>query len=316
MTEVSPLAAHAKIEPVTHRLVNFGISYAAAQPALYTYEFDEAGWLLTRRRFELPHAYANHDFGLTPRDCVFSMSPLLMEFDRLGAGASVLESLRWTPDLGSMLLLAPRANGGERIEIPIPAAYCLHFINCFEQDECLMVDVVELDEPIYPQYRPIPDLFASVPRGRPVRYIVDLAARAVRERIFLVAYDRAPDFPSLDPQLHGAAYDDFWMLGISHTGASGRKFFDELVHASWNRAAADDVYRLPAGEYFGGEPVFAANPDDQQQAVIIVQHHAPAEMRGGFLLFDASAVHAGPISRIPLRQRLHPGFHATFVLHP
>jgi all-trans-8'-apo-beta-carotenal 15,15'-oxygenase len=312
LNEVSPFAAHAKIEPATQRLVNFGISYAAAQPALYTYEFDDTGCLLARRRFELPHAYSNHDFGLTPRYSVFYLSPLLMDFARLREGASVLESLYWAPELGSRLLLAPRANGSESIEIPIPAAYCLHLINCFEQDDRLMVDVVELDEPIYPQYQPMPDLFASAIRGRPVRYVVDLAAGAVRERVCLVAYDRAPDFPSLDPQLHGAAYDDFWMLGISHAAVNGRKSFDELVHASWSRAAADDVYRLPAGEYFGGEPVFAANPYDQEQAVIIVQHHTPAEMSSGFLLFAANAVHAGPIARIPLKQRLHPGFHACF----
>ena len=51
------------------------------------------------------------------------------------------------------------------------------------------------------------------------------------------------------------------------------------------------------------------DPDD---AVVIVQRHQPAIGSTSFLLFDAFAVRNGPVAILPLRNRLHAGFHASF----
>jgi carotenoid cleavage dioxygenase-like enzyme len=188
----------------------------------------------------------------------------------------------------------------------------LHFINCFEDDDRLMIDVLELDEPIYREYQPIPDLFGTVPAGRPVRLVVDTESKKLIDRIEL-NYDRSPDFPSINNALVGEPYDDFWMTGISESGRSGRKFFNELAHGSWKKGAVDDVYRVPAGEYLGGEPVYVGNGEE---GVVLVQHFMPVSDRAEYLLFDSAAVRNGPIARLPLRHRAHPGFHATFHKAP
>ena len=171
-----------------------------------------------------------------------------------------------------------------------------------------MIDVIELDEPVYREYQPIPDLFATVSAGRPVRFVVDVDSKKLVERIEL-DYERSPDFPSIDAALVGLAYDDFWMLGISDCGQSGRKFFNELAHGSWKDNSVDDIYRAPAGEYLGGEPVHVGNGDE---GVVLVQHFMPASNAAEYLIFDSSAVRNGPIARLPLRHAVHPGFHATF----
>ena len=102
------------------------------------------------------------------------------------------------------------------------------------------------------------------------------------------------------------------MLGIQQSGRPGRKFFDELAHGSWKGGAVSDIFRLPAGEYLGGEPVVITNPTDPGEAIVIVQHLQPATDSAAFLIFDAFAVKSGPIARLPLRNALHPGFHASF----
>ena len=58
LNELSPFAAHAKIDAATGHMFNFGISYSAVQPSLYVYEFDSTGDLLARRRhlLEFPHS--------------------------------------------------------------------------------------------------------------------------------------------------------------------------------------------------------------------------------------------------------------------
>src|SRR5262249_17748701 len=107
---------------------------------------------------------------------------------------------------------------------------------------------------------------------------------------------------------------DFWFLGISKTGSAGRKFFDQLAHGSWDNGAVSDLFQLSPGEYLGGEPVFVGNPKNPDQAVVIVEHLDTASDQAAFLLFHAFAVRKGPIARLPLRHRLHPGFHSSFYL--
>ena len=317
LNDVSPFAAHPKFDPATGHLINFGISYAAKQPMLHVYEFDEGGSLVRRSRHpvELPHS--NHDFGLAARHCVFFLSPLLMDFDRFWReGVSVMESLRWEPERGSRILVVPReAKAGQAFTIPAGQGYCLHLINCFEEGPLLTMDILELEAPVYAEYQPIPDLFQTVRPCRPVRYRIDLESRKLAERLPM-DYDRTPDFPAIDPCLVSRGYTDFWMLGISASGAPGRKFFDQLAHGSWRKGDVRDLYQTPAGEYLGGEPIYAANPNARGEGVVIVEHLKARNDESAFLLFDAFAIKRGPIARLPLRHRIHPGFHASWSATP
>jgi len=175
----------------------------------------------------------------------------------------------------------------------------------------LTVDTLELEAPVYPEYQPIPDLFSTVSPGRPVRYRIDLDSRELVDRIPM-DYDRTPDFPSIDPCRVARDYDDFWMLGISASGIPGRKFFDQLAHGSWREGGVRDIYQTPPGEYLAGEPVYAGNPTNPEEGVVIVEQLNAQSDQAAFAIFDALHVERGPIAWLPLRHRIHPGFHASF----
>jgi all-trans-8'-apo-beta-carotenal 15,15'-oxygenase len=313
LNEVSPFAAHAKSDPATGNLLNFGVSFSATEPMLNVYEFLPSGELLRRRRHRLQHQHAVHDFGFTANWAVFYLSPLLMDFGRFfNESLSVMESLAWEPEKGSTILIAPRASKAETaLSIAIDPKYCLHLINCFEDDGTVVVDILEMDEPIYPEYQTIPDLFQKTPRCRPARYVIDLATRAIRDKI-VMQYDLCPDFPAIDTHFSGSHYEDFWMLGIGACGQPGRKFFDQLLRGSWGAGEVCDQWLAPRGEYLGGEPAFIADPANPKEGVVIVEHLLPAQQRAEFLIFDAFQLHAGPIATLPLEHRIHPGFHSSF----
>ena len=319
LNEVSPFAAHPKFDAETGHMVNFGTSFSSHNPALHIYEFDLEGRLLKRKRHRLALPYTNHDFGLTRDHYVFCLSPLLMDFQRFWQdGKSVLESLVWESERETRLLVIPRSATSTRsvnadsFEISLGQGYCLHWINCFAEAGWIYADVLEMEAPVYGEYQPIPDLYQDLKPGRPVRYVVDPDSKTLIDRIPL-DYDRGPDFPSLDARLSGKSYSDFWMLGISSTGIKGRKFFDQLAHGNWSERAVKDVYQVPLGEYLGGEPIYVADPNDPNQSVIIIQHFDPVQDLASFLLFDARNVSQGPLTRLLLRHKIHPGFHATFV---
>jgi len=318
LNPISPFAAHAAIDKESGELLNFGVSFSADRPRLDLYRFDAGGDLVYRRRLPLDAPRSVHDFTLSKRHAVFYLSPYVLDMGRLmGGGATLLECLDWRPELGSVLLVASRETGEEVARLPIGDKYSLHLVNAYDDERSegegagrLVVDVVELEEPVYGDYREMPDLFVDVEPGQPVRRAVDLErGEVVDER--RIDYRRACDFPAVAAGRVARPYDELWLLGISATGRRGRKFFDELVHARWSTGAAES-WRAPAGRYLGGEPVHVPHPDDPDRGVVVCQELAPAERRAAFLLFDAHAVPEGPLARLPLRHPIPPLFHACW----
>ena len=312
LNEITPFAAHPKMDPANGHLLNFGVAFSAKQPMLNVYEFEPTGRLLRRRRYPLKMQHSNHDFGITAEHAVFFLSPLVMDFDRFwGERLSVMESLSWQPEKGSRILVTPRASQTEAFAVPAGSGYCLHLINCYEEGKLLVVDILELDAPVYGEYQPVPDLFPTVSPCRPVRFRIDMESRKLLDRTAM-AYDRTPDFPAIDTSLVTRRYDHFWMLGISASGGQGRKFFDQLAHASWREGGVHDLYQVPPGEYLAGEPVYVGNPQTADDGVVIAQHLNANTDQTEMLLFDAYKVKDGPIARLPLWNRQHPGFHTSF----
>ncbi|HSL83010.1 MAG TPA: carotenoid oxygenase family protein, partial [Thermoanaerobaculia bacterium] len=185
----------------------------------------------------------------------------------------------------------------------------------------------ELEEPVYPDYRPVPDLFVDVAPAHPVRSVVDLGGpeggSLVERRE--APYRLAADFPAVDPRRSGGATDRFWMLAISATGKRGRKFLDRLVSVDLAEGAEVDAWQAPQKRYLGGEPVFLgphagstpeAAAEDGPEALIAVQELDADARSSAFLLFDAWDLARGPVARLPLRSPVPPLVHACYTPEP
>ena len=311
LNEISPFAAHPKFDFATGEMFNFGVGFSARAPSLNVYRFDEGARLLYRKRLQLDDPCSNHDFGLSWNYTVFYLSPYILNMDLLAReGRTLMDSLSWEPERGSKLLVVSREDGEPAALVSIGRRHCLHLINCFDQDGRLTVDVLELDRPIYDQYQQVPDLFTDVCEGQPVRYVVDVKSRKLIERSE-IDYRLAPDFPSVAPLRFAESYHDFWMLGISATGRHGRKFFDQLVHASWTRRDVH-IYQTAAMCYLAGEPIFVGDPEDEAAGVVICQVFDADKVTSAFAIFDAFDVSPGPIALLRLKEPIHLGFHASF----
>lgn len=313
LNDVSPFSAHPKFDRETGEMFNFGVAFSATDPLLHLYRFDAQGALVYRRRLRLDYPCSLHDFGLSQRFAIFYLSPYLLNMSSLVLeGRTLMDSLEWKPERGSRLLVVSRETGAPIASIPVGARHCLHFINCFEDNNLLNVDVLELERPIYDQYQTLPDLFTDVCEGLPVRYALDCGTGKLCERREL-DYRLAPDFPSIDMRQAARPYADFWMLGISSTGQLGRKFFDQLVHASWNGDSPRDIYQAPPEYYLAGEPIFIPDSTRKAAGSIICQVFDARKVESFFAIFDASDVAAGPLARLRLQTPIHLGFHATFA---
>lgn len=307
LNDITPFSAHPKVDHRTGELFNFGVSFSPRSPLLNVFRFDADNRLLWRTRLPLPYPASIHDFAISERHLVFYVSPLVLAMDALLNGATVMDALRWQPELGSRLVIVDRDSGAAVAAIDAGDRYCLHLVNAFEDGAHLVVDLVEFDRPLYPEYQVIPNLFTDTFRGRPVRLVVDPAGGAILDRRAL-SYDCSPDFPAHDPALTGRPYEHFWMLGISRAGRAGRKFFDQLVRMDWEDGAAD-VYQAPAGRYLGGEPVYVPGPDG---GVVLCQAFDAGPVASSFLVFDAFGLSAGPVATIGLPSAIPLLFHSVF----
>ena len=310
LNPISPFSAHANVDLETGELYNFGISFSARRPCVQLYRFSPTGEMVYRSRVAIDAPCSVHDFGLSATYVAVYLAPYVLRMEKLmERGATLMDSLDWQPQRGSRMVVARRQDGEPVAQVPLGSAYSLHQINCFERDGHLVVDVIELDRPVYDQYD-VPQLFTDVRAAQAVRYVLDLEAERVVERRTL-PYRAMCDFPAVDPRLAARDYDDFWVLGISASEHPGRKFFDQLVHQRWSSEKAA-IWQAPPGRYLGGEPIFLADPADDRRGTVICQQFDAEHRRGSFLLFDAHDVARGPVAELPLRRPVHLGFHASF----
>lgn len=310
LNELSPFSAHVKVDPRNNELLNFGVSFAGRQPCVNYYRFDSDGKLACRKRAKIEHACSVHDFAVSENYVAIYLSPYVLDVSRMVEdGASTMDALAWRPELGSIVLVLRRSDGGEVARVPVGDRYCLHTINCFEQDDQLVLDVIELDRPVYDQYQVMPDLFLDAPFGRPCRLHLSLDSQQLVSRTE-IAYVGTPDFPAIAPDDGTRPYNDLWMLGISTTGEPGRKFIDTVVHAKWDGGVS--AFHSPAGSYFGGEPVFVENRGQFEESVVLCQQMESTGPSSSFVVFRAFDVEAGPVARLRLRTPVHFGFHASF----
>lgn len=328
LNEATPFAAHPAIDPRSGEMVNFGVSFAADRPLLHLFRFTADGALAARTRIELTHPYSVHDFSLSRRYAVFVLSPYLLDVaTMLEHGATVAASLRWRPELGTRLALLDRATGELAASIPIGDGYCLHQVNAFDDAGGLVVDFLELEEPVYPDYDGLPELFTRVRPAQVVRLRVDPAGGRIVDRR-AVGAGLAADFPVHDAALSGLPSDVFWMLAIAETGHPGRKFFDRLQRFDWRAGGVVDQYVPGRLRYLAGEPVFVpgrpggracdtfdgSGPSESPTAGFVLCPELDVERREtAFVVLDAFDLARGPLARLVLPSPVHLGFHAAFT---
>jgi carotenoid cleavage dioxygenase-like enzyme len=251
LNAASPLAAHPKIDPRTGEHVAFGVSFSPQRPTLTLYQATPD--LETRRlRVPLPFAATLHDFAITGRHAVFYVAPYVLDLRALREEErSVLGSLSWKPELGSRLLVVERESGDVVFHGPVDGAYCLHLANAFDGEGGVVVDLLELDRPVYPHYF-LDSLYDGAPLGRPVRWVVDLesgqASRQAHDDL-----ESSLDFPVVPADAVGLPTDVVWYLSMSRSRDPGPKLFDRLVRLDWSTTEAR-TFAAPEGAYFSGEP--------------------------------------------------------------
>ncbi len=251
---------------------------------------------------ELPGMTMLHDMSLTARYAVCFDQPVVVDFDRMGAGYFPFS---WQPDYGNRIGLLDRTatTSDEMIWVDVPLGYCFHPLNAYDTpdggvvlDLCIY-DVMFDKDPNGPFERPA--------LSRLERWEISPANRTVSATVI----DASPnEFPRHRGSVAGKPY---------RYGYCGAPSVDPTV--SWPTLKHD----LETGQRLvfdhgpgraAGEPVFVARGDDgEDDGWLITYVHDLGAGSAEFVVLDAQDFERGYVARVPLPQRIPFGFHGNWV---
>ncbi len=301
------IKAHTKFDPLTGEWLLFGLSHGATMK-LHMIIHGSDGALKAHHVVPSPRQIYLHDFFATRKHLAFVLHPMQFSPWRFLTGqVSYIESLKWRPQDGNLVMVVSRNGRGEPLFLEAPAAFIWHALNAYEEDDAIVADFVGYDAPDHfaPHdallYRLMQgELGTAKAPGKLRRYRIDLRARSLREEIVDAG---SHEFPMIDPraalQEHAVGY---FTCGTRPTINSGVKRVDYRSGAAQTFDFGPDVV--------AGEPVFAPRPGGaRDDGWLIVQCLDGTTERAFFALFDAARVDAGPVARIHLPHHLPISFH-------
>ena len=297
----SPMTAHPKVDPDSGELVFFG-SDVFGPPFLRYHVADTTGALVRTEEIDLPRATMMHDFGVTATRVVFLDLPVVFDLELAAAGLSI--PYRWMPAAGARIGVMPRTGEAGVRWIGIDPVYVFHILNCFDDGDRVVVDVVRYDK----VFDTAPGEVISLDTPVLARWTIDLASGRVTEQ----QLDDTPvEFPRVDDAVAGRGYRYGYCTRVDER--ADQPAYLGLVKYD---LARDESIRFDPGEHISpGEPVFvkAADGRGEDEGWILSVAYDAVRDASDLIILDATSFGGPPVATVHLPARIPFGFHGSWV---
>ncbi|CAM3610086.1 carotenoid oxygenase family protein [Smaragdicoccus niigatensis] len=307
---LSRFSPHPRFDPVTGEMFNFGLDFTPHLSAklpitMHCYRVDRAGRLHTQATVPLRYAYIQHDFAITEHYLVFVLAPIVLDPVQAMLGLKTAErAMSHRPDLGTKIVLVPRAGGRHR-EIECPPLMYIHINNAFEDRGDVVIDLVRYDH-----Y----DDFFDRARDFRTRSVVGGFASRVRvgtaDKVTVEDFsDQQTELPQHDWRRTSREY----RYGYHTTLDSRPGAVNRIVKVDAHTARHVEHVFEPGDAV--GEPIFvprsATAAEDDGWLLTVV--YIAAEHRSALVVLDARDPSRAPIAVARLDRHFFPGFHGSFT---
>ena len=311
--------AHPKIDPRTGDVVAYGYNtQGVASSTIELFFIDRAGQLTRTETFEAPYSSMVHDFMLSENFVIFTICPMVCDWERVKAGKPIFH---WDATLPTRIAVIPRAPGGtQRIRWFQAPAACMetHTFNAWEAGDLLHLEHFVTESGWLSQFPDINDANAREKPPFAYRWTLDLGSSAegfVSQKIF----PHIGEMPMVDLRFLTRETRHFW-FGTSNTtlgpmldmGPKGPPFTC-IGHWAADTGKLDFYYAGPHSA--PEEPVFVPRSPSAEQGDgwLLTVVGRRAENRTDLVILDARNLSAGPVATIRFPARLHEGFHGIWV---
>jgi len=312
--DLTVYAAHSKVDGKSGEWIHFGILFGP-NPTLHVTIFRPDGGLAGHRSFPLPRHVYMHDWFVTDRWLVFNFQPLEIRVWGFLLGLrSLVDSLRWEPAKGNLLMLLERDGNAPPIFIETQARFMWHSVNAYMKGGEIIADFVGYDNPDH-LIGQDSAAFAMMRgekgkhgySGKLRRYLIDPAGKSAREKF--VAGENF-EWPRINGR-HLCRNYRFTYIAQGHPG----EFFWSFITRMDMSSGKNSTYDFGRTE-FCSEPVFIPlpgknyEPDDAEEPGWLLTEVYDSRSRTSYLaVLRAERIEDGPLARIRLTH------HAPFSYH-
>lgn len=306
-------AAHGKFDPRTGEWLHFGIQYER-HVSLHLTCFAADGTLTRHRVIQLPRYVYLHDWFVGSRHVMISLQPLEVDiWGPLLGVRSILDSLRWRPEQGNLLLVLPRDLAGEPLLLTTEAAFMWHSVNAFEQGGELLADFVGYSNPdhlvgagaaVHAVMAGGQGVFRTP--GQLWRYRIDPARKMVARELLA---DGNFEWPRIDERRRCRPHR-FVHLCAANLG----QFFWSAVERCDLQSGQRSRYDF--GEFcFCSEPVFAPKNDaaDEGEGWLLTEVYDSRSRRSHLAVLESGRLADGPLARVMLRHHVPFSYHGWWL---
>lgn len=306
-------AAHSKFDPLTGEWLHFGIQHGR-KISLHLTSFAANGSLSRHRIIELPRFVYLHDWFVGRRYVLLLLHPL--EVDVLGpllGVRSILDSLRWRPQQGNLLLVLPRDFSGEPLLLPTEASFMWHSVNAFERGDELIADFVGYDDP----YHLVgPGAVANTVMaggkggfhapGQLRRYRIEPGQKRVSSELLAAGNF---EWPRIDERGRCRSNRFVWLCA-----ANSGEFFWSMVERIDLQSGQGRRYDFGAGCYCC-EPVFVPrnNAAPEGSGWVLTEVYDSRTRKSHLAVLDGERLDDGPLARVMLRHHVPFSYHGWWL---
>jgi all-trans-8'-apo-beta-carotenal 15,15'-oxygenase len=312
--DLTTYAAHSKIDPQNGDWLHFGILFGR-EPHLHVTVFGRSGGLRSHRSFPMPRYSYMHDWFVTDRYLVFNFQPVEIHFWGFLFGLrSLVDSLRWNPAAGGLLMVVEREGNAAPVFLETPPLFMWHSVNAYTEKGEIIADFIGYENPDH-FLGPDPAAFALMKGrqgdhkfpGKVRRFVIDPGKRGVAGEI--IADDNF-EFPRIN-ELHLCHRYRFCYITRGKPG----EFFVSLI--SRVDMATGNISNYDFGKTsFCSEPLFVPVPGRgyepdaaEERGWLLTEVYDGSTLTSYLAVLRAERVSDGPLAKI------HLSHHAPFSYH-
>lgn len=314
----SVYAAHAKFDAATGEWVHFGIEYGPS-PRIHVTIFRPDGRLKKHRIIAMPRYVYMHDWFVAGRYLVFVLHPVEIAYLQFLFGIrSMVDSLRWRPEQGNLLMVVGREGDDEPVLLESDAVFMWHSFNAYERGSEIIADFIGYRNPDhFVGSDPVASAVMSGRRGtfdhpgELCRYVLQPGNRSIR---YEPSGQGNYEWPRINDR-HLCRPHRYGYLVKTRPG----DFFWSLVSRVDLQSGKTDSYDFGPGNYCG-EPVFVPLPGRsyaaeaaEEPGFLLTQVYCSAQRLSNLAILRAERLGDGPVATVRLTHHVPFSYHGWWL---
>jgi len=301
-----PFSAHPRRE-ADGTVWNFGAD--SARGLLVLYRFEATGALARVGVVPVPRLPMVHDFAVTEHYLVFVLTPFRMDHDRHDAGLTLAESMRWHGGEATRVLLIDKSDWSQQRMFELLPAFGLHLGNAWEagSGQLCLTWMAAPDDRLFARGFQVMAGYYEHGRGASVALVtLDLQRGTATQSMF----PEEAEFPVVDPRHIGRPHE--WLVNIARSPTRQGYGYDRLQRRHLGDGRLDHWDHGP--EILLEEHLVVPDPERSTECSgwLVGTALDLRRARTRLQVFDAEAVHRGPVAVAWLPHAVPLGLHGCF----